>query len=98
MTTKYQLQMFHRLKPQTTWTGGRLIDTDLVTLEEAARFASRHAGVEITPADFLRAGARGEILIRAICSHATKMLPCNETDDPLDLPANCQSNLKAQEA
>lgn len=87
--TNHQWQMFVRLMPQTPWTGGRLTDIDLITLEEAARFASRHAATEITAADFLRAGARGEILIRAICPRAVTMLPCRENDKPLDMPEDC---------
>lgn len=89
MTTTYQLPMFERLKHRTTWNGGMLAGSDVVTLEEAARFASKHAGVEITSADFLRAAGRGQIPMRAICPRAVRMEPCRETDQVLTMPENC---------
>ena len=64
--TSYFYLMHPRLASRTLWTGGMLVDTDLVTLEEAARFASKHAGTEITPNDFLRAAGCGQITLRAI--------------------------------
>jgi hypothetical protein len=88
MTTNYQVMMYTRLKPHTKWTGGRITAIDTVTLEDAARFASKHAGVEILPADFLRAAARGEILLRACCPRAVTMLPCFEADKPLPIAEN----------
>ena len=71
--TRYEIPMFERLEPMTVWQGGRISDTDLVTLEEAARMASKHAGQEVTPADFLRAAGRGEISLRAIVYRAAKV-------------------------
>lgn len=65
--------MFARLRPRTEWRGGRITDIDNLTLEEAARMASKHAGEEVTPADFLRAAGRGEILLRAIVHRAAKV-------------------------
>lgn len=62
-----------RLVPRTTWRGGRIRATDILTLEEAARFASTHASTDITPNDFLRAAANGEILLRAIVQGAAKV-------------------------
>lgn len=50
-----------------------MADTDLLTLEEAAGFASKHAGEEITARDFLRAAGRGEITLRAIVHRAAKV-------------------------
>ncbi len=47
--------------PRTTWTGRRGADKGVLTLEEAARFASAHARQEITAEDFLRAAACGEL-------------------------------------
>lgn len=88
MTTHYQVMMYARLKPRTKWTGGRITTIDTVTLDDAARFASKHAGVEITPADFLRAAARGEILLRACCPRTVTMRPCSETDEPLPIVEN----------
>lgn len=89
MTTTYQFPMFPRLEPLTPWNGGMLAGSDVVTLEDAARFASKHAGTEITPADFLRAAGRGQIPMRAICPRAATMEPCRETDKPLTMPENC---------
>ena len=73
MTENTYLQMFKRLQPCTEWRGGRITDTDLLTLSEAASMASKHAEMEVTPADFLRAAARGEIALRAIVHHDAKV-------------------------
>lgn len=73
MTLKYRLPMFERLEPRRPWRGGRITDTDPLTLNEAAREASRHAGTEVTAADFLRAAARGEITLRAIVHNRAKV-------------------------
>lgn len=85
---QYHVRMFERLEPRNVWAGGRITSTDTVTLNEAARFASQHAGAEITPADFLRAAARGEILLRALCSRAVIMLPTSNEDEPLHIAEN----------
>ena len=69
----YQYPRFERLQPRSEWRGGRLADTDLLTLEEAAGFASKHAGEEITARDFLRAAGRGEITLRDIVHRAAKV-------------------------
>ena len=69
----YQFSMFERLEPRTPFKGGRITDTDVLTLTEAARFASVHAGTEVTPADILRAGARGEIQLSAIVHQRAKV-------------------------
>lgn len=69
----YQYPMFERLQPRSEWRWGRLADTDVLTLEEAAAFASKHAGEEITARDFLRAAGRGEITLRAIVHRAAKV-------------------------
>lgn len=82
--TDYQFSMFERLEPRTPFQGGRITDTDILTLTEAAKFASVHAGSEITPADFLRAAGRGEITLRAIVHQTAKLqkigggVYCNE--------------------
>lgn len=73
MTLKYRLPMFERLEPRMPWRGGRITDTDVLTLEEAAREATKHAGTEVTIADFLRAAARGEITLRAIVHDRAKL-------------------------
>lgn len=65
--------MFARLEPRTPFQGGRITETDVLDLPEAAKFASVHAGAEITPADFLRAAGRGEITLRAIVHQAAKL-------------------------
>ena len=65
--------MFERLEPRSEWRGGRMADTDVLTLEDAARFASLHSGEEVTPGDFLRAAARREILLHAIVHRAAKV-------------------------
>ena len=61
-----RLALFERLEPRTEFSGGRIVPSDVLTLEEAAHAASRHAGEEVTPGDFLRAAARGEIQLHAI--------------------------------
>ena len=88
MTTIYQPPMYDRLEQITPWDGGMLAGSDVVTLADAARFASKHAKTEITPADFLRAAGRGQIPMRAISPRAATMEPCRETDKPLTMPAN----------
>ena len=69
----YHYPMFERLQPRSEWRAGRLADTDVLTLEEAAAFASKHAGEEITARDFLRAAGRGEITLRAIVHRAARV-------------------------
>ena len=71
---KYQIPKYPRLEPRTPFfQGGRIAETDVLNLAEAARFASVHAGAEITPADFLRAAGRGEITLRAIVHQTAKL-------------------------
>ena len=70
---KYQYPMFERLQPRSEWRGGRLAHTDLLTLEDAARFASKHAGEEVSVQEFLFAAGKGEIALRAIVRHAAKV-------------------------
>ncbi len=69
----YQFSECQRLAPRTQFKGGRITETDVLTLAEAAKFASAHAGTEITPADFLRAAKRGEIALRAIVHRTAKL-------------------------
>ena len=69
----YWPPMFTRLEPRTPFQGGRITDTDVLNLTEAARFASVHAGAEMTPSDFLRAAGRGEITLRAIVHQTAKL-------------------------
>ncbi len=71
--TDYSLPMFSRLEPRTPFQGGRIVDTDVVNLTDAARFASVHARVELKPSDFLRAAGRGEITMRAIVHRTAKL-------------------------
>ena len=71
--TTYELPMFERLVPLTPWTGGRVGDTDVLELAEAAAMASVHAGVGITIKDILRAAGRGEITLKAIIHHTVKV-------------------------
>ena len=71
--TSYYSTPFDRLEPRTPFKGGRIADTDLLDLIEAAEFASVHSGEKITPKDFLRAAGRGEITLRAIV-HKTASL------------------------
>lgn len=96
----YQYPMFERLQPRSEWRGGRLADTDLLTLEEAAGFASKHAGEEITARDFLRAAGRGEITLRAIVHRAAKVrkhdggVYCNKGEPNENIvPRGCIANL-----
>lgn len=88
MNTVYHLPMRARLEPLTPWRGGRMSETAVLTLKEAARFASKHANTKIKPADFLRAAGLGEIVLRAICPRTVTMQPCRETDEPLAVPEN----------
>lgn len=73
MTKTYYLPMHSRLEPCRPWRGGRITDTDLLTLEEAARDACRHSGQDVSVNDFLRAAARGEITLRAIVHASAKV-------------------------
>ena len=73
MTTTQKFPMFERLEPRTPFQGGRITENDVLDLPEAARFASVHAGTEITPADFLRAAGRGEITMRAIVHQTARL-------------------------
>lgn len=68
----YHLQ-FPRLVAVSEWRGGMLADIDNFTLEEAAQFASRHAGVEVSIGDILRAAARGQIPLRAVVHRRAKV-------------------------
>ena len=70
---KYFELMFARLEPRSEWRGGRMADTDVLTLEDAVRFASLHSGEEVTPGDVLRAAARREILLHAIVHRTAKV-------------------------
>lgn len=69
----YVLPIFARLKPSTEWRGGRISDTDALTLAEAAKQASAHAGQSVSEQDFLRAAGRGEIHLRAIAKRSAKV-------------------------
>lgn len=65
---------YERLRPVSDdFRGGRVADTDLLSLREAASMASRHAGVEVSAGDILRAAARGEILLRAVVHRRGKV-------------------------
>jgi predicted DNA-binding protein (UPF0251 family) len=70
---QYFPPMFERLTPRTPWEGGRMVDTDVLTLAEAASMATKHAGEPVTIGDFLRAAARGEITLRAIVHRTAKV-------------------------
>lgn len=68
-----RLALFERLEPSTEFSGGRIAPTDVLTLNQAARLASRHASEEVAPADFLRAAARGEIQLHAIAHRSARI-------------------------
>lgn len=70
---QYFPPMFSRLEPRTPWAGGRMVDTDVLTLADAASMATKHAGEPVTIGDFLRAAARGEITLRAIVHRTAKV-------------------------
>ena len=70
---QYFPPMFERLTPRTPWAGGRMTDTDVLTLADAASMATKHAGEPVTIGDFLRAAGRGEITLRAIVHTAAKV-------------------------
>jgi len=84
--TEYSYTQYSRLTPYTKWNGGRITDVDLLTLDEAASLATKHAKIEITINDFLRAAKRGEILLRAIVHKSVTMQPCRESDTELFVP------------
>lgn len=86
---RYSLVQFPRLQPRTPWRGGRLVDTDVLELAEAAEMATAHAGRPVRVADFLRAARKGEILLRAVLRRDVTMLPTRSTDKRLDSPALC---------
>ena len=79
----HQIPLFERLTPSTPFQGGRLTDTDVLTLGDAARMASEHSGESVTVGDFLRAAARGEITMHAVCPRDVTMEPCREGDMPM---------------
>jgi hypothetical protein len=81
----YTIPLHPPLEPRGPWKGGRMADDDVLSLVEAARQASRHAGQEVTEHDFLRAAARGEIRIRAIMHKAATMLPVRAAEGPITL-------------
>jgi len=58
-----------------------LAHTDFLTLEEAARFATKHAGKDITPGDFLRAAGRGQIRLGVVLHRSAKFQKCNAGKD-----------------
>ena len=98
----YQFPLYARLEPSTQqFKGGRITDTDVLTLDEAAKYACKHAGTdEITPADFLRAAARGEITLRAIVHREAKLkkhdggVYCNQGEPTENtVPKGCVPNL-----
>lgn len=73
----YSYLLHERIQPRTKWRGGRITDVDVLTLDEAARMASKHAGEDVTVADFLRAAGRGEITLRAIVHRSAKVRRCS---------------------
>ena len=75
---------FDRLEPRTPFAGGRISETDLLTLAEAASMASVHAGQSVTIGDFLRAAGRGEIPLHAIVHRSAKTETCRAADPPLN--------------
>jgi hypothetical protein len=83
----YTIPLHPPLEPRGPWKGGRMADDDVLSLAEAARQASRHAGQEVTDHDFLRAAARGEIRIRAIMHKTATMLPVRAAEGPITLQA-----------
>lgn len=91
--------MFQRLSAPDaqTWNGGRITDTDILTLSEAASMASKQAGQDVSVSDFLRAAARGEILMMGITKKSSKTEPCTAGDallnDGKPVPEGCLINL-----
>ena len=73
MTKTYYPPMYSRLEPCQPWQGGRIADTDLLTLEEAAQEACRHSGQDVSVNDFLRAAKNGRIPLRAIVHTSAKV-------------------------
>lgn len=93
----YARVLHARLEPRTSaFEGGRLHETDLLSLAEAARMASKHAGNEVAPGDFLRAGARGEIRLVARCPRDATLLPTRASDEPMQAVAGAFPDLPLQ--
>ncbi len=46
-TIQYFPPMFERLTPRTPWAGGRMVDTDVLTLAEAASMATNPSPLAI---------------------------------------------------
>lgn len=94
-----KIPMFQRLSAPDaqTWNGGRITDTDILTLSEAASMASKQAGQDVSVSDFLRAAARGEILMMGITKKSSKTEPCTAGDallnDGKPVPEGCLINL-----
>lgn len=92
--TKYSLPLFARLEPQTAaFEGGRLADTDMLSLGEAAEMAAEHAGRTVRVSDFLRAGARGEIRLLAMVPRAATLLPIRASDEQVQAVAGAFTHL-----
>lgn len=84
LQAQFELVMFAKFRPRVPWKGGLLTDTDVVNLQQAARFATRQAGQDVTADDFLRAAARGQIALRAIVHRSASTRPCRPGDEPLN--------------
>ena len=95
----YSLPVFERLRPTAPFTGGRIAETDLLTLQQAADMAALHCGKVVVVEDFIRAAGRGEIRLHALCPRDVVLQPTLETDEKakavnapqgsyLPLPAN----------
>ena len=70
-----------KMKKRTEhFQGGRITDIQFLNLEKAAVMASRHAGTEITPDDFLISAGLGEIEIIMLLRRSAKMLPISRGD------------------
>lgn len=82
--TSYRIPLFKRLEPVNPWRGGRITETDVLGLPEAAAMASKHAGQQVTIQDILRAASRGEIPLRAIVHRSAKTVPCKLGDLPMN--------------
>lgn len=96
MPVSLQLVQWERLEPRSEWNGGRITNVDVLTLEEAAQMASKHAWQEITIADFLRAAGRGEITLHAIVHRTAQVRAhdgrvfCNAGQENQNIvPAGC---------
>ena len=79
---KYHTEYYEGLTPKSKrFLGGEIAPTHMLDLDEAAKMASKHAGTEVMPRDFLRAAGSGKIILLAIIKSTARMRLFNQETD-----------------